>query len=494
MGIKFKSPLALSAHRAIAHSDSAQTLEVKVVTKTAAHPEFGNGSANGYTIDGVEGAYLEFTPGNTYKFDQSDSSNTGHPLAFYEDAAKTISYTAGVTTNGTPGSAGAYTQIVPTVSTPPILYYQCTVHSLMGSYTKFGTGSQGDTYTFSALQDGNNVDLLLDAGSGTDSTVQLTAGTNITLTRNSASEVTIDAAGGGGAADSALKILLTVKNVSGGSLSPGTLVRVAPTANPPSGNVLEVDIADNSSASTMPAIGIITDTIADEAEGECVAFGRATGFSTLGYTEGDPIWVGTNGAFTGTKPTGTALIQRVGQVIKIHATNGSIEVFGAGRSNDVPNIPQDQLWLGNSSGVATPTAHTVENISNVTVSSKTDGQALVWDATNNYWKNGTVSGGGGYSREINNFTISDSTTSSLTLTLSQPDKNYVDLFIDGVYQSKSLYSTTNNILNLNSGVFPNGSLVEAIIINGVTPPAPAAVTTDSITVTTDDTTITTDNN
>jgi hypothetical protein len=301
MGIKFKSPLALSAHRAIAHSDSAQTLEIKVVTKTAAHPEFGNGSANGYTVDGVEGPYLEFTPGNTYKFDQSDSSNTGHPLAFYEDAAKTISYTTGVTTNGTPGSAGAYTQIVPTVSTPPILYYQCTAHSLMGSYTKFGTGSQGDTYTFSASQDGTNVDLLLNAGSGTDSTVQLTAGTNITLTRNSASEVTIDAAGGGG-------------------------------------------------------------------------------------------------------------------------------------------------------------------------------------------------GGGGYSREINNFTISDSTTSSLTLTLSQTDKNYVDLFIDGVYQSKLLYSTTNNILNLNSGVFPNGSLVEAIIINGVTPPTPPppSITADSTTVTADSTTITAD--
>ena len=59
----------------------------------------------------------------------------------------------------------------------------------MGSYTKFGTGSQGDTYTLSATQDGNNVDILLDAGSGTDSTVQLTAGNNITLTRSSAQEV-----------------------------------------------------------------------------------------------------------------------------------------------------------------------------------------------------------------------------------------------------------------------------------------------------------------
>ena len=464
MGIKFKSPLALSAHRAIAHSDSAQTLEVKVVTKTAAHPEFGNGSANGYTIDGVEGPYLEFTPGNTYKFDQSDSSNTGHPLAFYEDAAKTISYTTGVTTNGTPGSTGAYTQIVPTVSTPPILYYQCTAHSLMGSYTKFGTGSQGDTYTFSASQDGNNVDLLLDAGSGTDSTVQLTAGTNITLTRNSASEVTIDAAGGsGGAADSALKILLTVKNVSGGSLSPGTLVRVAPTANPPSGNVLEVDVADNSSASTMPAIGIITDILADEAEGECVAFGRAAGFSTSGYTEGDPIWVGASGAFTGTKPTGTALIQRVGQIIKVHASNGSIEVFGAGRSNDVPNIPQDQLWLGNSSGVATPTAHTVENISNVTASSKTDGQALVWDAANNYWKNGTVSGGGGgteLSIERNVFTATANQT-AFTISSAITASSNTQVYIDGVYQAKSNYTTSGSTITFSTGV-PAGSEVEVI--------------------------------
>jgi hypothetical protein len=84
-----------------------------------------------------------------------------------------------------------------------------------------------------------------------------------------------------GTADAALKITLTVKNVSSAqnSLSPGTLVRVAPTASPPAGNVLEVDIADNSSASTMPAIGIITDTIAYGAEGDCVAFGRAAGFA-----------------------------------------------------------------------------------------------------------------------------------------------------------------------------------------------------------------------
>jgi len=264
-------------------------------------------------------------------------------------------------------------------------------------------------------------------------------------------------------ATSALSIVLTVKNVSGGSLSPGTLVRVAPTATPPSGNVLEVDIADNSSASTMPAIGIITDTIADQAEGDCVAFGRASGFSTSGYTEGDPIWVGTNGAFTGTKPAGTALIQRVGQIIKVHATNGSIEVFGAGRSNDVPNIPQDQLWLGNSSGVATPTAHTVENISNVTVSSKTNGQALVWDAANNYWKNGAVSGGGGgteLSIERNIFTATANQT-AFTISSAITASSNTQVYIDGVYQAKSNYTTSGSTITFSTGV-PAGSEVEVI--------------------------------
>ena len=71
--------------------------------------------------------------GNTYRFDQADSSNNSHPLRFYYDSGKTTAYTTGVTTNGTPGSSGAYTQIVVSETTPNILYYQCSSHALMGS-------------------------------------------------------------------------------------------------------------------------------------------------------------------------------------------------------------------------------------------------------------------------------------------------------------------------------------------------------------------------
>lgn len=168
-----------------------------------------------------------------------------------------------------------------------------------------------------------------------------------------------------GTADAALKISFTVKNVSGGTLSAGTIVRAAPTANPPAGNVLEVDVADNSAASTMPAIGILTDSIADAAEGDAIAFGRASGFSTSGYTEGDPIWVGSSGAFVGTKPTGSDLIQRFGQIVKVHSTNGSIEVFGAGRTNDVPNLSQGKIWVGTATNTAESTLIDVDETNNI---------------------------------------------------------------------------------------------------------------------------------
>ena len=168
-----------------------------------------------------------------------------------------------------------------------------------------------------------------------------------------------------GTADAALKITLTVKNVSGGTLNAGTLVRVAPTANPPSGNVLEVDVADNSAASTMPAVGILIEQIADEAEGDAVAFGRASGFSTSGYTEGDPIWVGSNGAFVGTKPTGSDLIQKIGQIIKVHNSNGSIEVFGAGRTNDVPNLSVGKIWVGTTTNTAESTLVEIDETNNI---------------------------------------------------------------------------------------------------------------------------------
>ena len=122
----------LELDTAVPYSATAQELSVTVATKDSSHPYYGTGSSSGYKIDGVFSPYLQMIPLNTYKFDQSDSSNSGHPLRFYYEADKSTAYTTGVTTSGTPGSSGAYTQIIPTDSTPSVLFYQCSSHAHMG--------------------------------------------------------------------------------------------------------------------------------------------------------------------------------------------------------------------------------------------------------------------------------------------------------------------------------------------------------------------------
>ena len=137
------------------YTGSVKTFTVTVATKTAAHRYNGSGSSNGYVIDGKEAPFLTLTPGRTYKFDLSHSSNTGHPLRFYLEANKTTAYTTNVTVNGTAGQSGAYVQIVIGDTTPMVIHYQCSSHSLMGNAIQTNSATATGTLLSSLSVSGN---------------------------------------------------------------------------------------------------------------------------------------------------------------------------------------------------------------------------------------------------------------------------------------------------------------------------------------------------
>ena len=100
------------------------------------------GTGNKYYINGEANVVLYLQEGNTYIFDQSDSTNNTHQIAFsttdngaWATPAGTA-YTTGVTSTGTPGNAGAKTtfNVAPVRTTgAPLLFYYCTAHSGMGN-------------------------------------------------------------------------------------------------------------------------------------------------------------------------------------------------------------------------------------------------------------------------------------------------------------------------------------------------------------------------
>tara|TARA_B100002052_G_scaffold280218_2_gene288159 strand:- start:74 stop:2326 length:2253 start_codon:yes stop_codon:yes gene_type:complete len=109
------------------HSDVVKEIAVTVASKTNDHRYQGQGSGNGYVLDGIQAPVLTLTPGRTYKFNLSSSDMSSHPFRFYLDEAKSVQYTTNVTTTATSS------QITITDDTPNILHYQCSSHGYMGN-------------------------------------------------------------------------------------------------------------------------------------------------------------------------------------------------------------------------------------------------------------------------------------------------------------------------------------------------------------------------
>ena len=77
----------------------------------------------------------------------------------------------------------------------------------------------------------------------------------------------------------------------------------------------------------------------------------------------------------------------------------------------------------------------------------------------------TYGGGAGVTKTVDSFSISNASTNSITVTSATDptSKDYIDVYINGVYQAKANFSAlSGKVLTLAAGNFPNGSTVEAV--------------------------------
>ena len=84
-----------------------------------------------YFLNGSQNTILNVVSGNKYRFDQSDNSNSNHPLRF-STSQEGSEYSTNVTSSGVPGNSGSYVEIEITSNTPNKLYLICLNHFGMG--------------------------------------------------------------------------------------------------------------------------------------------------------------------------------------------------------------------------------------------------------------------------------------------------------------------------------------------------------------------------
>lgn len=118
----------------IAETSAEAPLEINFIVDSGSN-DYGGG--NKYSTNGMVSPPITLEAGKTYRFLQSDSSNTTHPMRLSLQADGThgggSEYTSNIDYVGSAGSTGAYLQFtVPVDIDTQTLYYYCQTHSGMG--------------------------------------------------------------------------------------------------------------------------------------------------------------------------------------------------------------------------------------------------------------------------------------------------------------------------------------------------------------------------
>jgi hypothetical protein len=165
----------------------------------------------------------------------------------------------------------------------------------------------------------------------------------------------------------AATVQATVRNETGATLTKGTVVYISGGA----GNKPLVSKASASTeASSSKTFAILAADIPTSSNGQAVTLGLLKGLDTSAFTAGANLWLSTVAGeiVTPNPPASPAHSVFLGNVVRVHATQGEIEV---------------RIQNGQELG----------ELHDVLLTSPTEGQVLKYDATSGLWKNGTDVGG-----------------------------------------------------------------------------------------------------
>jgi hypothetical protein len=165
-------------------------------------------------------------------------------------------------------------------------------------------------------------------------------------------------------AGTASTIVREVKNMTGATLTKGTVVYIS-GAN---GNKALVSKAlATTDALSSRTFGMLQSDILNNGLGNCVIIGDITGLNTSTFSEGDQLYLSgvTAGTYTSTKILAPTHLVYVGKVTRSHPTLGQIEV-------------------GIQNG------YELEEIHDVQLVTPLDNQGLIYETSTDLWKNKTI--------------------------------------------------------------------------------------------------------
>lgn len=311
---------------------------------------FQSGDSASYQFDGVK--WVLYAPSPSYNVVATEATNSIYSqTASYVENAQTASYVVGSNVIGTVANAvfaitashalnvpdtASYALEAQVSATATTASYALEVENVLtASYANEAFLATSASWVVSSSQ-------ALKANEAIDAITASYAHTAVTASHAQKSDFATQAS----SSYTADKIAILVKNNTSGSMVKGTLV--AQTEN--IGDVIVVKLADRR---FDRAVAILNEDLGVDEVGEAILVGKITGVNTGTYNVNDNVWLGEDGEFVRTKPTGSGVIvQSVGVVIDADVSDGTILSNFDLRLTELPTLSSQSLWIGDDTGVA----------------------------------------------------------------------------------------------------------------------------------------------